>query len=130
MGKPKTEKGLFRWRKDVATRKSENMLQDESACFFFEEENKSALFEAAKSLNASGVLAKIVPNHIASSIPLSSADEFAMFLVNLPASSAYLRLRAHLFQPRASPGADNIVTKVPPRTDRFGGCQRSGRYVL
>jgi hypothetical protein len=108
MGKPKARTELFRWRKDVATPKSDNMLQDESTCLCFEEENKLALFEAAKALSASGILGKIIPNHTISNIPLSSAEEFAIFLENLPASSAYLRLRAHLFQPRASPGANNI----------------------
>jgi hypothetical protein len=109
MGKPKARTELYRWRKVASsTRKSDSILQDESACFCFEEENKIALFEAAKSLNASGILSKIIPNHIVSNIPLSSADDFAIFLESLPASSAYLRLRAHLFQPRASPGANKI----------------------
>ena len=69
-----------------------------------EEGGKAALFEAAKELNANGTLGKIVPSHILSNIPLTSADEFSLFLENLPISSSFLRLRAHLFQPRASPG--------------------------
>ena len=130
MGKPKARSEFFRWRKTAATRKSDNMMQDESSYFFFEEENKIALFEAAKSLNASGLLGKIIPNHIVSNIPLSSADEFAIFLENLPASSAYLRLRAHLFQPRASPGANKRENESFQRLIVFCGCRRSGRYVL
>jgi hypothetical protein len=131
MGKPRVKAELYRWRKPISTRKSDSMIQDEGTCFYFEEENKIALFEAAKSLSASGILSKIIPNHIISNIPLSSADEFAIFLENLPASSAYLRLRAHLFQPRASPGATNLTTYVTWTDPCCFVCfPRSGWYVL
>jgi hypothetical protein len=70
-------------------------------------------------LSANGTLSKIVPSHVLSNVPLSSADEFTSFLDNLPVSSSCLRLRAHLFQPRASPGFACEISWHKLRSDPF-----------
>ena len=106
----KCRKAAFKWRKIELSKSSKQdfSLQDLGRPML-DNGSKRSLLEAAKTLNSNGTLSKILPSNVSSSVPLSSADEFALFVESLPVSASSLRLRAHLYRPRAAPGGNRSI---------------------